>query len=612
MNMAPVYELYDILIKPMEYVLPQPKCPGGLGGKVVVVPDKDLYLVPFSLLKGEGMSECLYQRYHIQVAPSLQTLIPPKLKPTPKVSRKQSLGPRASRSPSPATLGLKGGARRSSSPNPVSHDPDRLSQKPCPLLVSNPAIPVSGAHCPWHSLIGVEKETRLLADLLEVKPLSGKAASKEAVVRRLRSAECVHFITNVSWERGQLVLGPPDSGHSDSEDSVDGQGAESRVSGDGIAVGRRGVADGAANALPEPREYLLTVSEVVEMKLPAKLVVISGAHHSDGTRVSSKGLMCLAQAFLCSGVECVVIPLWATSLQASRLMMNAFYSSLMYGSRASRALAYGMQVVHDSSRYSHPANWAGYILIGQDIVLRNRTQALMLSMCSILQASQDDYLVAALRHLQSMISASVKRISQCDGMVEPKYSTHQAVERKVGVVPGWEELLMATGFHFIYQIKKDVPTTIVYPEHDDSGIQRRCQQQLEALLNIPHCLRPLSSLAKHPPAARPLLATLHSVKAAVDTSEGGRKGVKVQLERGTWAIPGCSDLFGQLGFKTASQLPSESPWVTLQAPPSTVDRKTLNSVITAVHAVFGPLQDSAGQTTPSHKSPAAISEQEVL
>ena len=30
----------------------------------------------------------------------------------------------------------------------------------------------------------------------------------------------------------------------------------------------------------------------------------------------------------------------------------------------------------------------------------------MLSMCSILQASQDDYLVAALRHLQSMVSAA--------------------------------------------------------------------------------------------------------------------------------------------------------------------------------------------------------------
>lgn len=344
-NMAPVYELYDILIKPMEYVLPQPKSPGGTGGKVIIVPDKDLYLVPFSLLKGEGSSEYLYQRYHLQVVPSLQALIPPTPKPTPKISRKHSLAPRSSRSPSPAAPSLKGG-RRSSSPNPPSRGPDshRLSPKPRPLLVSNPAIPVSGAHCPWHSLIGVEKETRLLADLLEVKPLSGKAASKETVVRRLGNAECVHFITNVSWEKGQLVLGPPDTGHSDSEDSVDGQGAESRVSGDGIAVGRRGVADGAVNVLPEPREYLLTVSEVMEMRLSAKLVVLSGAHHSDGSRVSSKGLMCLAQAFLCSGVECVIVPLWATSLQASRLMMNAFYSSLMYGSRASRALAYGMQV----------------------------------------------------------------------------------------------------------------------------------------------------------------------------------------------------------------------------------------------------------------------------
>ena len=346
-NMAPVYELYDILIKPMEYVLPQPKSPGGTGGKLVVIPDKDLYLVPFSLLRGEGSSECLYRRYHLQVVPSLQTLILPTPRPTPKVSRKKSLASRSSRSPSPATPTLKSVSRRSSSPNPMSHDPESQRSKverSCPLVVSNPCIPVSGAHCPWHSLIGVEKETRLLADLLEVKPLSGKAASKEAVMKRLGRAECVHFITNVSWERGQLVLGPPDTGHSDSEDSADGQGVESRVSGDGVPVGRRGVADGAVNALPEPREYLLTVSELFELKLSAKLVVVSGAHQSDGSRVSAKGLMCLAQAFLCCGVECVVVPLWATSLQASRLMMNAFYSSLIYGSRASRALAYGMQV----------------------------------------------------------------------------------------------------------------------------------------------------------------------------------------------------------------------------------------------------------------------------
>ena len=346
-NMAPVYELYDILIKPMEYVLPQPKGPGGAGGRVLIVPDKDLYLVPFALLRAEGSSECLYQRYHLQVVPSLQSLIPPPPRPSSKVTRTQSLAPRSSRSPSPATPGLKGGSRRSSSPNPLSLDPESprpRGQRSAPLLVSNPAIPVSGAHCPWHSLIGVEKETRLLAELLEVPPLSGKAASKEAVLKKMVNAECIHFITNVSWEKGQLVLGPPDSTHCDLEDTADGKGAEPRVSGDGVEMGRRGVGDGAVNALPEPREYLVTAGELVELRLSAKLVVISGAHHSDGPRVSAKGLMCLAQAFLCSGAECVVVPLWACSLQASRLMMNAFYSSLMCGSRTSRALAYGMQV----------------------------------------------------------------------------------------------------------------------------------------------------------------------------------------------------------------------------------------------------------------------------
>lgn len=42
--------------------------------------------------------------------------------------------------------------------------------------------------------------------------------------------------------------------------------------------------------------------------------------------------------------------------------------------------------------------------MGRDIVLRDKTEPLVRSMCSMLQANQDDYLVAALRHLQSMVS----------------------------------------------------------------------------------------------------------------------------------------------------------------------------------------------------------------
>ena len=105
-----------------------------------------------------------------------------------------------------------------------------------------------------------------------------------------------------------------------------------------------GEADGAVNALPEPTQYLLTVSELITTPLTAKLVVISGGHRTESPRVTAKGLMCMAQALLAAGAECVLIPIWPSSFQASRLMMNAFYSSLIYGSKASRALRYAMQV----------------------------------------------------------------------------------------------------------------------------------------------------------------------------------------------------------------------------------------------------------------------------
>lgn len=100
---------------------------------------------------------------------------------------------------------------------------------------------------------------------------------------------------------------------------------------------------------------------------------------------------------------------------------------------------------------------------------------------------------------------SLRRIAQCDGLVEPKYTSRQVVESKVGTVHGWEETLTYTGFHFIGPMK-DVPATIVFPEHDDSGLQRKAQKHLEALLGIPSpCLKALASLSKHPEVVQPLV-----------------------------------------------------------------------------------------------------------
>ena len=322
-NMQPVHELYDILIRPLEYALPKPKKgTTGLSGKLIIVPDKDLYLVPFALLKGEGMSECFYERFRLQFSPSLQSLVQ---------SKARSKAPQRNGSPLPK------GRAKSPSDSVVSNSEAAVRKEDFtdPLIVANPAVPAGLGN--WKQLKGIEKEAKLISDILKVPPMIGNKASKERLIRKLPKAESVHFALNISWNRCEIVLAPPDNAASDSEDSE--HGSRRAKSGRG-----QGEVETGMNGLPDPTQCILSVSEVMSMKLSAKMVVLSGAHRSDSPRMSYKGLMSVAQAFISAGVDCVLVPLWACSFQASRLMMNAFYSSLVYGSRASRALRYAMQV----------------------------------------------------------------------------------------------------------------------------------------------------------------------------------------------------------------------------------------------------------------------------
>lgn len=105
----------------------------------------------------------------------------------------------------------------------------------------------------------------------------------------------------------------------------------------------------------------------------------------------------------------------------------------------------------------------------------------------------------------------MKRIAQADGLAEPKYTSQQAVESKVGGIEGWRDLLSYTGFHFIGAIK-EVPATIVFPEHDDSGLQRKALRHLEALLGLPQaCLHSLATLSRRSDVAAPLFSTVRKL-----------------------------------------------------------------------------------------------------
>ena len=135
----------------------------------------------------------------------------------------------------------------------------------------------------------------------------------------------------------------------------------------------------ATGASPPPlSEFLLTAADLLTLKLTScKLVVLSTCHTRDETHgvVTTDGLVALTRSLLAAGAHCVLVSLWPVPDQAVKLVMKALYSSLLQGARVSRALADAMTTVQTTKQFQHPANWAGFVLIGSDVKLSNKVMA---------------------------------------------------------------------------------------------------------------------------------------------------------------------------------------------------------------------------------------------
>lgn len=55
------------------------------------------------------------------------------------------------------------------------------------------------------------------------------------------------------------------------------------------------------------------------------------------------------------------------------------------GSRVSRALGEAMQTVQHTKHFAHPANWAGFLLVGSDVRLSNKVALMGQALCELLK-----------------------------------------------------------------------------------------------------------------------------------------------------------------------------------------------------------------------------------
>jgi len=204
------------------------------------------------------------------------------------------------------------------------------------LLVGDPWVEeVTYQRRKLHQLPFAKQEVEMIGQILNIAPLSGTEATKDAVLQRMSSVALIHIAAHGRMETGEIALAPNPT---------------------------------RASRRPKEKDYLLTMEDVLNSRLQARLVVLSCCHSGRG-EIKAEGVVGIARAFLGAGARSVLVSLWAVDDAATLEFMKIFYQHLVKGKSASEALNQAMRSMRESEEFSEVKYWAPFVLIGDDVTL---------------------------------------------------------------------------------------------------------------------------------------------------------------------------------------------------------------------------------------------------
>ena len=180
-----------------------------------------------------------------------------------------------------------------------------------------------------------KEEVEMIGRILNTEPLTGTEATKDAVLERLTSVALVHIAAHGRMETGEIALAPSPT---------------------------------RASQIPTEKDFLLTMKDVLSVRIRARLVVLSCCHSARG-EIKAEGVVGIARAFLGAGARSVLVSLWAIDDEATLEFMKSFYEHLREGRSASEALNRAMKCMRESDKFSEVKYWAPFVLIGDDVTL---------------------------------------------------------------------------------------------------------------------------------------------------------------------------------------------------------------------------------------------------
>lgn len=205
------------------------------------------------------------------------------------------------------------------------------------LIVGDPkvgCVNLNGKVVELCSLPKAREEAQMVSALLGVRCLVGEQATKEKVLRRIKDVSLVHIAAHGDAERGEIALAPNSS----------------------------------VTGVPMKDDVVLTVKQIAQVGIRAKLVVLSCCHSARGKILQAEGVVGIARAFLGSGARSVLMSLWAVDDEATKAFMKIFYKCLIHRKMsASEALHYAIKRTREVPKYKDFKHWAPFVLLEDDV-----------------------------------------------------------------------------------------------------------------------------------------------------------------------------------------------------------------------------------------------------
>ncbi|NER00019.1 MAG: CHAT domain-containing protein, partial [Cyanothece sp. SIO2G6] len=325
-NQAVSQELYSLLIEPIGDLLPTES-----GDRLVILPQRELFLVPFAALQ-DREGNYLIQHHTLATVPSIQVL-----------TQVQAIA-----NALPAT-------ELSSDEVLIVGNPDPMPSLP---------LPTTDEVTPLPPLVGAQREAEAIAtQIFQVEPLIGSAATEVAVTERLPSARLIHFATHGLLEYGS----PQSSGVQDVPGAIALAPSVTQPSDPNFMPESSFIADPSV-LLDPSSDGLLTAAELQVMNLSATLAVLSACDTGQGD-LRGDGVVGLARSLFAAGVPSVVVSLWAVDDAATADLMTEFYQQWRSPDATTtttfdNATALRQAMLTTMQQHPEPRFWAAFTLIG--------------------------------------------------------------------------------------------------------------------------------------------------------------------------------------------------------------------------------------------------------